>query len=165
VSNLSVVVYCACSSRCGPATLLQLKADGLQTDEKMQLTVGIGPLAMLPKINAHYLRLFRRRSPTPADLRFTKLPPTPIPAGPPSEKCRPIEHGLRGRGMGALGVLQTCIVGVANNSLVWASRGRTDSVCEPQDSRKCCTQVNAHVSNGLCSTLKLTHRLPRSGMI
>ena len=62
----------------------------------------------------------------PQDLRFTELPPTPIPAGPPSEKCRPIEHGLRGRGMGALSVLQTCIVGVANNSLDWAFRGKTD---------------------------------------
>lgn len=81
-----------------------------------------------------------------------QAPPTPIPAGPPSEKYRPIEHGLRGRGMGALGVLQTCIVGVANNSLVWASRGKTDSVCEPKDVRKCSTQMNAHVSNGLCST-------------
>jgi hypothetical protein len=85
-----------------------------------------------------------------------QAPPTPIPAGPPSEKYRPIEHGLRGRGMGALGVLQTCIVGVANNSLVWASRGYTDLVCGqmwPKDVRKCCTQMNAHVSNGLRSTL------------
>jgi hypothetical protein len=66
VSNLSSVVCCACSSRCVPATLLQLEADVPRTDEKLQLTVGIGPLAMLPKINAQYLRLFRRRSPTPA---------------------------------------------------------------------------------------------------
>jgi hypothetical protein len=66
VSNLSFVVYRACVQRCVPATLLQLEANVLQTDEKLQLTVGIGPLAMLPKINAQYLRLFRRRSPTPA---------------------------------------------------------------------------------------------------
>lgn len=41
-------------------------------------------------------------------LLLTKLP-TPNPAGPPSEKCRSIEHGLRGKGMGALSVVQTCM--------------------------------------------------------
>jgi hypothetical protein len=48
------------------ATLLQLEASVLQADEKLQLTVGIGPLAMLPKINAQYLRFSKRWSPTPA---------------------------------------------------------------------------------------------------
>jgi hypothetical protein len=166
VSNLSFVVYCACSSRCVPATLLQLKADGLQTDEKDAVDSGNRPTGNATQDQCAISQTFQTMlSYTRIDLRFTKLPPTPISAGPPSEKCRPIEHGLRGRGMGALSVLQTCIVGVANNSLVWASRGKTDSVCEPQDFRKCCTQVNAHVSNGLCSTLKLTHPRPRSGMV
>ena len=93
----------------------------------MQLTVGIGPLAMLPARSMRSISDFSDDALLhPQDLRFTELPPTPIPAGPPSEKCRPIEHGLRGRGMGALSVLQTCIVGVANNSLDWAFRGKTD---------------------------------------
>jgi hypothetical protein len=73
-----------------------------------------------------------------------QAPPTPIPAGPPSEKYRPIEHGLRGRGMGALGVLQTCIVGVANNSLVWASRGYTDSVCGQLWTKGCQEMLHAN---------------------
>jgi len=158
VSNLFFVVYCVCLSKCVPATLLQLKADGLQTDEKKAVGSGNRPTGNATQDQHARSQTFQTTlSYTRMDLRSTKLTPTPIPAGPPSEMCRPIEHGLRGRGMGAPGVLQTCIVGVANNSLDWASRGKTDSVCEPQDIRKCCTQMNAHVSNGLCSTLGLTH--------
>jgi hypothetical protein len=125
-----------------------------QTDEKIAVDSGNRPTGNATRDQCALSQTFQTTlSYTRIELRFTKLLPTPIPAGPTSEKCRPIEHGLRERGMGALSVLQTCIVSVANNSLVWTSCGETDSAFEPQDVRKCCTQMNAHVSNGLCSTL------------
>lgn len=145
---------CACH-------LLQVKADGLQTDEKNAVESGNRPTGNATQDQCALSQTFQTTLfYTRKDLRFTNLPPIPIPAGPPGEKCRPIEHGLRGGVMGALSVLQTCIVGVANNSVVWAFRGETDSVCEPKNFRKSCTQMNAHVSDGLCSTLRLTHRRP-----
>ena len=116
-----------------------------QTDEKKAVGSGNRPTGNATQDQCAASQTFQTTLfYTCIDLRFTKPPPTPIPAGPPSEKYRLIEHGLRGRGMGALGVLQTCIVGVANNSLVWASRGNTDSVCGQMWAKGCQEMLHAN---------------------